>query len=199
MFRATRHVAPLALILLLAVACGDHDGEASLPPTDPLTEESGEDTTTTVEEPDDAEPAPSTDAALVGDGACSLLDADWLADTLTFEFGESTWEERPDDTTANRCRWFNDSQLMTLTVDLDDPDRADLDGRRSDPTDGTTVEPLDDLAPGAFAVRDDFGERYFQIWVPLDGAVMSVVADVMQIETDDQFVAVAAEALANSG
>ncbi|MGY6499944.1 MAG: hypothetical protein ACXIVQ_03460 [Acidimicrobiales bacterium] len=204
MIRATRHGAALlgVLALFLLSACGDDDSDATLPSSDdPVVDEpddvsapdEGESTT-----PDDGD---STDdeQALVGDGACALLDADWLAENLSFEFGESVWEERPDAATVNRCRWFNDSKMLTLTVDLDDAARADLDGRRDDPTDGTTVEPLDSLAPGAFAVRDDFGERYFQVWVPLDGVALSVVVDVMQIETDEEFVAIAAEVLANAG
>lgn len=196
-----RVVPALLAGLLLLAACGDdsESAEATPPPgTGGAVPDPAADERTEPDQPDAAEPdldesgaAPDGQSSpLPGTDACSLLDVAFLTSTVSFEFGESTWEEQPDPD-PNRCRWFNDSKLLTVSVAIDTPDGAAFEDRRANPPSTGTNEDLDDI-PGAFAVRDDFGERYYQAWMPADGAVVSLIVDVMQID-DDQFRAVASE------
>ncbi len=187
----------LAGALLLA-ACGDDDtdtADAAPPPdaADDSPTEPGPDPDDGVEPPPPGGDGPDL---VVGVDACDLLDPEFLAATVTFEFGDSVWEEQPDADPA-RCRWFNESTFLTLSVTVDTPERSAIDDRRVNPPSPGTNEDLDTI-PGAFAVRDDFGERYYQAWIPVDGVVVSLIADVMQID-DDQFVAVAAEVHRRTG
>jgi hypothetical protein len=205
-----RHTLALSTLLLALAACGGDSGTESgggTVPADrtseaadePAADERPSDDPALVDpldSPAEVDPGTATDP-LIESAACSLLDASWLTSNISFEFGDSVWEERPDTSNPNRCRWFNESKLLTLSVDIDTPAGSNIDDRRDNPPSTGTNHDLD-FADGAFAVRDDFGERYYQAWMPVGEVVVSLVADVMHID-DAQFVAASREVYTRAG
>jgi hypothetical protein len=121
--------------------------------------------------------------------ACALLDPEWLAENVSFEFGESVWEVRPGD--VGECTWHNPSKFLNLKVSLWSPEVYSLEERLSGDHARVEAEALSSPA-GAVLWRDASNGSAWQVWLPLGSAVGHLVQDLLMI-SEEQLVAIAEE------
>lgn len=126
--------------------------------------------------------------------ACALLDAEWLAENVSFEFGDSVWEERPGDTGA--CTWHNSSKFLNLRISLWSPEVYSLEERLSGEHANVEAEALSS-PEGAVLWRDASNDSAWQVWLPVGPAVGHIVQDLLMI-SEEQLVAIAEEVSSRS-
>lgn len=202
--RSFRALAVTVLPFALVVACGSDDAsspdhaDSAESPADPVAIDAGSGTGGT-ELPDPAdeppvdqaavdEAAPSTAAvASFYDGsidACALLDVDFLAANVEFEFGVSEWAPM-ESTAPGTCSWENPSKILTVSVYVHNADAfGTFDTVLTDLPDEHTAGTIPSPTDGVAWYNLD-GDRIWKVYFPHGPHVVEVRQMPMMITIDD--------------